>query len=35
MMKIKSEGNSTHHFRIMYEVLNINEHSYIEIQYVT
>lgn len=26
MVKIKSEGNSTHHFRIMYDVLNINEH---------
>lgn len=35
MMKTRSEGNSTHHFRIVYKGLNIDESSCIEIQYVT
>lgn len=35
MMKTRSEENSTHHLRIVYEVLNIDESSCIEIQYVT
>lgn len=34
MMKTRSEENSTHHLRIVYEILNIDESSCIEIQYV-
>lgn len=34
MMKTRSEENSTHHLKIMYEVVNIDESSCIGIQYV-